>query len=309
MRHSACLIFGLGLLSKSAFAEEQNFENFLLKSHSIVSPSQYYQVKGGRFEGLASSLSGSLKDKGPSVGSVNLSGYEVAAGVAQGVINNQLVVAAEVDTNRSSAKFGTATNRVTTTEIKPAVALSIASMVSVGAAILFVNDEEKLTGADAVTTSFNVFTLGATAHLDAWEASFAVTTENKDDVKTQANSPQTLALHGRYKFNPALTLGGVYSQRDFAHLAPPRSTAEAEANYGLVLESALADHAAVEVAFISTNNRLGLKDDAATTIDLKGFYKVNPSLQVGAWLVNFSSSSDAVELQLNKFGLLASVNF
>jgi len=302
-----CILLSASAISLPALAQEEGagFENFLLSSPSIVSPSQYYQVKGGRFEALAGLLSGTFETK-PATTDTDVSGQTLAAGYAQ-ALSSQLVLAADVYFDQSTSDFGGIDIESSETEIAPKVAFSISPIFSLGAAInIFSGEDESITGTSE-SYSYNTFTVGGTLHQDAWEATLALTTANKDDEKASANSAQSISLHGRYKIMPVLALGVLFEQADYPGIEQTGEALETESTYGVVLESAISDNSRVEVAFKSVANSSGDDGSDATLIFLGGGFNLAPNLELGGQLQFLSGESDTSTASFNGYALTLSM--
>jgi hypothetical protein len=304
-----CMLLSVSAMSLPAVAQEQgaSFENFLLSSPSIVSPSQYYQVKGGRFEALVGLRSGTFESKGAGGTEVDLSGQALGAGYAQ-ALSSQLVLGADVTYDTAKFEVGGTTSENTSTEITPTVAFSISPLFSLGASIN-INSSEEDDGTDTESYSYNTFTVGGTLHQDLWEASIAYTTANEDDEKLGARSPSELTLHGRYKLMPVLALGLRYDQIDHAGVQASGETpeAETESSFGLVLESAVSDNSRVEVAFLSTSNSGGEDGSDTTRIFLSGGFDLAANLELGGQIIFDSGDSDTDKFSLNTYALTLSM--
>lgn len=296
------MLLSVSAVSMPALAQETGagFENFLLNSPSIVSPSQYYQVTGGRFEALAGLLNGSFDTK-PAGTSADISGNALGAGYAQ-ALNNQLVLGADVNYFSRKLEGSGFEFEDTETHIKPTVAFALSPIFSLGAAINIVSGSND-TPTDDESYSYNTFTVGGTLHQDMWEASLALTTKNKDDEKDDANVPQTLSLHGRYKVLPVLALGVRYDQADYPGIERTGETMETETSYGVIVESAFNEQSRVEVAFMSFANDGGEDGSDATRIFLSGGYDLAPNMELGAQIDMYSGESDTSEISLNQYAL------
>jgi hypothetical protein len=304
-----CMLLSVSAMSLPALAQEQGegFENFLLSSPSIVSPSQYYQVKGGRFEAIAGVKSGTSETK-PATTDTDLSGQILGAGYAQ-ALSSQLVLGADVIYNTEKQEAGGADLEDSKTEIRPTVAFSISPLFSLGASINIVSgDDENLAG-DSESLSYNTFTVGGTLHQDLWEASLALTTANEDDDKPAARSPQTIRVHGRYKIMPVLALGVRYDQADYAGVQASGELpeAETESNFGLTLESAISDNSRVEVAFQSVSNFRGIDGVDLTRIFLSGGFDLASNLELGGQITFDSADADTSKFNLNTYALTFSM--
>jgi hypothetical protein len=304
-----CMLLSVSAVSLPAMAQEQgaSFENFLLSSPSIVSPSQYYQVKGGRFEALVGMRSGTYETKGTGGVEADLSGQALGAGYAQ-ALSSQLVLAADVSYNTTKVEVSGTSAEGNDTEIRPTVAFSISPLFSLGASIN-INSGEDDDGTDTESYSYTTFTLGGTLRQDLWEASVAYTTANEDDEKTSARSASELSLHGRYKIMPVLALGLRYDQIDHAGVQASGETpeAETESSFGVVLESAISDNSRVEVAFLSTSNLDGEDGNDATRIFLSGGFDLAPNLELGGQIFFDSADSDTDKVSRNTYALTLSM--
>ncbi|HYX35691.1 MAG TPA: hypothetical protein VE954_21555 [Oligoflexus sp.] len=302
-----CVLLSASAVAMPALAQEQGaaFENFLLSSPSIVSPSQYYQVKGGRFEALAGLVNGTADSK-PATSEADISGQNLAAGYAQ-ALSSQLVLGADVHYVTSELENAGAEFTGSETEIKPTVAFSLNPMFSLGASINIISGEDEAP-AGSESYSYNTFTVGATVHQDLWEASLALTTSNEDEDKPNANAAQTISLHGRYKIMPVLALGLVFDQADYGGIEGPTQTLETETTYGVILESAVSDNSRVEVAFLSVGNESGNEDSDATQIFLSGGFDLAPAMELGGQLAFSSGESDTSEYSFNSYALTLSMH-
>jgi hypothetical protein len=304
-----CMLLSVSAMSLPALAQEQgaSFENFLLSSPSIVSPSQYYQVKGGRFEALVGLKSGTYESKGAGGTEFDLNGQALGAGYAQ-ALSSQLVLGADVYYNTFKLEVDGSSQENKATEIRPTVAFSISPLFSLGASIN-INSGEDDNGTDTESFSYNTFKLGGTLHQDLWEASVVYTTANEDDEKFSARSPSELTVHGRYKFMPVLALGFRYDQIDHAGVQASGEAPkdETESSFGVVLESAVSDASRVEVAFQSTSNLSGEDGNDATRIFLSGGFDLAANMELGAQIIFDSADSDTDKFSLNTYALTLSM--
>jgi hypothetical protein len=287
-------------------AQEQGaaFENFLLSSPSIVSPSQYYQVKGGRFEALAGVLSGTDEDKASGTES-DSSGQLLGAGYAQ-ALSSQLVLGADLRYAAVKTDVGAGDVEGSSTEIRPTVAFTLTPMFSLGASINVVSGKFDTPAGDD-SFNYNTFTLGGTLHQDLWEATLALTTANEDDEDLNANSPQTISVHGRYKIMPVLTLGARFDQADYPGIEPAGITLETESSWALILESAVSDNSRVEVAFLSTSNSGGSDGNDETELFLSGGFDLAPNMELGGQIRYTTGESDTDESSGSTFALTLSM--
>lgn len=303
-----CMLLSVSAVSLPAMAQEQGatFENFLLSSPSIVSPSQYYQVTGGRFEALAGVLNGTTKSK-PAGTEFDSTGQLLGAGYAQ-ALSSQLVLGADVTYAASKTDFGTGDIEFNNTTIAPKVAFAISPLFSLGASI-DINSGKSEGGGSSDSFSYNTFKVGGTLHQDLWEATLALQTANKDDEDTNARSPQTITVHGRYKIMPVLTLGALFEQADHAGVQASGELpeAETETSYAVILESAISDNSRVEVAFRSTANSGGTDGDDATNIFLSGGFDLAPNFELGGQVGFNTSDSESSETSFNTFALTLSM--
>ncbi len=300
------ILLSLSAVSMPALAQEQEagFENFLLYSPSIVSPSQHYQVKGGHFEALAGLTNGTIKDKA-SGDSWDSKGQVLGAGYAQ-ALSNQLVLGADVRYIGSKTTLDNGDYENSVTEIRPSVAFGLSPIFSLGAGVNVLSGKsDSPTGDDSY--SANTFIVGGTLHQDMWEASLALTTANDDEDNFAASSPQTITLHGRYKLMPVLALGASFEQADYPGIEPAGSTLETETRYSVILESAVSDNSRVEIAFLSTSNSDGTDGDDATEIFLGGGFDLAPNFELGAQARLFSTASDDTESSGNILALTLSM--
>jgi hypothetical protein len=296
-----CMLLTISTVSLPALAqsEEAGFENFLLSSPSIVSPSQHYQVKAGRFEALAGLRDGTYESK-PNGPEFDTGGQNLGIGYHQAL--GQLVLGAEILYDTNTQEGNGADLEGNSTAILPSVAFAISPIFSLGARINIVSGEDDTLNG-SVSYNYNTFTVGGTLHQDAWEATLAFTTANEDDDKESANIPQTITVHGRYKILPVLALGLRYDQADYPGIEQPANPLETETSYSVILESAVSDNARVEVAFISTSNTQGADGDDMTEIFLSGGFDLAPNMELGAQIQFASSDSDIDKSNLNTYAL------
>lgn len=289
-----CMLLSISAVSLPAMAQESGaaFENFLLSSPSIVSPSQYYQVKGGRFEAMAGVLNFTSEDK-DSGEEFDSSGQVLGAGYAQ-ALSSQLVLGADVRYIGTKTDFQPSDLESSSTEIRPTVAFSLSPIFSLGASVNILSGKSDSPAGDD-SYSANTFTVGGTLHQDLWEASLALTTANDDEDNFDASSPQTIAVHGRYKLMPVLTLGARFEQADYPGIEPAGATLETETSYAVILESAVSDNSRVEVAFLSTSNSGGSDGEDDTEIFLSGGFDLQPNLELGGQIRYTTSESDESE--------------
>jgi hypothetical protein len=298
-----CMLLWVSAISLPALAQDEasGFDNFLLSSPSIVSPSQYYQVKAGRFEALAGVLSGTFETK-PVTTDIDFSSQTLTAGYAQ-ALSNQIVLGADARFVNNSVDFGGSESESSDTEITPKLAFSISPIFSLGASInIHSGDEEPIVGSTE-SYSYNTFTVGGTLHQDAWETTLTLTTANKDDEKASANSAQTISLHGRYKIMPVLALGVLFEEADYPGIEQTGEILEKEASYSVILESAISDNSRVEVAFKSITHNLGENGSDATLIFLGGGFNLAPKFELGGQLQFISGESDSSRSSLNGYAL------
>lgn len=303
-----CMLLSVSAMSLPALAQEQgaSFENFLLSSPSIVSPSQYYQVKGGRFEALVGVVNGTDTDKDTDT-ETDSNGTQLGAGYAQ-ALSSQLVLGADVK-YVSGKQDGTPDDlEISGTEIRPSVAFSLSPLFTLGASIN-INTGKIEQGSASESVSYNTFTLGGTVHQELFEASLAFTTSAEDDEKPWNRSPQTITVHGRYKFMPVLALGLRYQQADWAGVQASDELPEdeTESSYGVILESAVSDNSRIEVAFISTSNSVGNDGDDETEIFLSGGFDLAPNMEIGGQIGFNSGDSESTESSGTSFALTLSM--
>jgi hypothetical protein len=298
-----CMLLTISTVSLPALAqsEEAGFENFLLSSPSIVSPSQHYQVKAGRFEALAGLSDGTFKVKQAGTETESdIDGQSLAVAYYQGL--GQMVLGADLHYSTSKQKGGGIEFDDNETVIRPSLAYGISPIFSLGASInIHSGEDDYVTGSESY--SYNTFTIGGTLHQDLWEASVALTTANEDDKKASANSAQTITVHGRYKVLPVLALGLRFDQADFPGIEQANQSLETESSYAVILESAVSDNSRVEVAFRSVSNVSGIDGSDLTQIFLSGGFDLNPNLELGAQLQFISGESDATESNANAYAL------
>ncbi|HET9237309.1 MAG TPA: porin [Oligoflexus sp.] len=295
-------------MSLPAMAQEQgaSFENFLLSSPSIVSPSQYYQVKGGRFEALAGVIKSTDTDKDTDT-DTDRNGTQLGAGYAQ-ALSSQLVLGAHVKYASDTRDVTPDDLETTATEIRPSVAFSVSPLFTLGASIN-INTGKLEQGSASESVSYNTFTLGGTVHQELLEASLAFTTSAEDDEKPWNRSPQTITVHGRYKFMPVLALGLRYEQADWpgVQASGEQPKDETESSYAVILESAVSDNSRVEVAFISTSNSIGTDGDDTTEIFLGGGFDLTPNMELGGQIRFNSGESDSTKSSGTDFALTLSM--
>ncbi|WP_218110193.1 hypothetical protein [Oligoflexus tunisiensis] len=295
------MLLSVSAVSIPAFAQEEGagFENFLLSSPSIVSPSQHYQVTAGRFEALAGLLSGSYEVK-PGGTEIDLEGQSLAAAYHQAL--GQMVLGADIHYDTSKQEGGGFDLEGSETAIRPSLAFAISPIFSLGASInIFSGEDDYPTGSESY--NYNTFTVGGTLHQGPWEASLALSTANEDDDKSSANAPQTIIVHGRYKVLPVLALGLRYDQADYPGIEQPTQTLETETSYSLILESAVSDNSRVEVAFRSFSNSSGIDGSDLTQIFLSGGFDLAPNMELGAQLQFVSGESDTSESSITGYAL------
>jgi len=306
LKHSLPVtLIAMGLLSGSGlYAAEGTFNNFLLRSPSIVSPSQNYQVTQGRFEGYIGSVNGSVDPKAANLDDIDTNGTEI--GVAgHYAVSPMAVIGIDVDyENKKSGE-----EKSNTTEISPSVAFTLTPIFSLGLAAHLVSGTEDVpTGGDR-DTSFNTFSIGATMHQDLWEATLAFNTESKDDNKPQNNSAQSFVLHGRYRVMPAMALGLSVFQRDTSSIAPSLVKAEDETGFGLHLESQFTDMLTGEFAFLSTTDVDGTSGDDQSEFVAMAQYQVNPTMEIGGRLSYLTSSGDSADVTAIRPGIFLTSYF
>lgn len=296
-----------GVFTASAVhAEEGAFNNFLLRSPSIISPSQNYQVKAGRFEGYLGALTGTFEPKAAGAKNVDISGTEIGA-AAQYAVSPMAVIGVDVDYLNTKVDD----TKANSTEISPAVALTLTPLFSLGLGAHLVSGtvDSGVAGANDENTSFNYFTVGATLHQDLWEATLVYNTKNKDDNKPQNNSPSRFGIHGRYRLMPALALGLSFRQSDTSALAPSGANVEDETQLGLHVESQFSEVFSGDFAFLSTSNTDGAKGDDSSELVALLQFKVNPTMEIGGRLSYLTSSSDVADASVIRPGVFLTSYF
>lgn len=297
----------VGVFSASAVhAAEGPFNNFLLRSPSIISPSQNYQVQQGRFEGYLGAVNGSIDPKAPATSNLDVSGTEIAA-AALYALNPMAVIGIDIDYLNS--KFES--DKANSTEISPSVALTLTPIFSLGleAHLVSGTQDNPAPATGDSDTSFNYFTIGATLHQDLWEATLVFNTENKDDKKPQNNSAQKWGIHGRYRLMPALALGLSFFQSDTSNLAPANVKTEDETAFGLHVESQFTDLLSGEFAFLATSDVDGASGDDQSEFIAMVQYKVNPGMDIGARLSYLTVSGDTYDSSILRPGLFLTSYF
>lgn len=299
-------LVAVGVFSASAvYAEEGAFNNFLLRSPSIISPSQNYQVKQGRFEGYLGAVNGSIDPKLTGTSKLDVSGTEVGV-AALYAVSPMAVIGVDVDYFNSKVEDF----KSNSTEISPTVDLTLTPIFSLGlGAHLVSGTQDNAVGSGNTDKSFNYFTVGATLHQDLWEASLVFNSENKDDSKPQNNSAQSFGVHGRYRLNPALALGLSFFQRDTSSLAPATVKAKDDTAFGLHVESAFSEVLSTEFAFLATSNVDGASGDDSSEFIAMLQYKASPSLEIGGRLSYFTSSGDTADTSIIRPGVFLTSYF
>lgn len=299
------LVFSGCFIGSEVYSQEGGaaFNNFLLRSPSIISPSQNYQVKKGRFEADLGLLNGSVDPKAAGADEVDVKGTEL--GVAAYYSPSAFyVVGADINYETTEADD----LKSNSTEITPAVTLNFTPMFSLGIAAHLVSGSDDIPGGGDEDTSFNYFTVGGTLHEGPWEGSLVFSSENKDDNKPQNNSAQTFGIHGRYRIVPTMALGLSFIQKDTSSLVAG-ANAKDETALGLHLESQFTDTFAMEFGFISTANTDGADGDDGSEFLALGQFELSPSLEVGGRLSYLTSSSDAYDAEAFRLGVFLTTYF
>ncbi|MBC7658965.1 MAG: porin [Chitinophagaceae bacterium] len=296
----------LGLLSAKGFAQEAPFNNLLLLSPQIISPSQTYQVtKAGRFEGYLGLLNGKIKPKGTANGGdTDVTGTDVGID-AYYAVNPMATVGVKLD--YANGKASSLKND--STEITPSVAVNLTEIFALGVSAHLVSGSADLPGGRNENTSFNYYTLGATMHQGLWEATLAFSSKNKDDNKPQNSIAQSWGLHGRYKLMPNLALGLSLYQKDNSALSSGTAHAKDETGFGLHLESQFTDVFAGEFAFLSSADVDGASGDNGAEFLALGSWKVTPNMNLGARLSYATTSSNIADTTALRAGVFVSTIF
>jgi hypothetical protein len=299
------ILTGTALCAGTATAQTPaaGFDNFLLRSPSIVSPSQHYQVPRGRFEADLGVINGDVDAKAPGASDGSVNGLEAAVGGFYSP-DPVAVIGLTVDYRNTEANSLDATS----TEITPSVAFIPGPSWSLGLSAHLVSGSEDQAGGGNSDTDFNYFTAGATLHEGLWEGTLVFSSENKDDNKPQNNSPQSFGIHGRYRIVPAMALGLSFFQKDTSGLAAG-TNAKDETAFGLHLESTFTDLITGEFAFISTADTDGASGNDESEFLALGQYRVTPTIKVGGRLSYLTSSNSTADSTGTKLGVFLTSDF
>jgi hypothetical protein len=296
------------VLAPSLLASEGNgFDNYLLSSPSIISPSQLYQVKKTRGEATLLLLSGSFETKALGADSkVDVSGTGLGLGLALPLAGGRIVGALDITqvTQKNEGEGGEG-DKSSELDLAPAISFSVTPNLSVGVKASIVSGQEKEEATEAEDVGYNYVTVGATFHVNQFEASFAYANENKDEKHPQNNRPSTLNLHGRYRLVPEIAAGVRYEQEKYSSLN--NNVEDADSLY-LIVEAYL-EGVTAEASFGSLSSFGGAKDSDATSLGLIAQFHLSSAVQVGGTLGYLTLNSDTVEYSLVRMGVIGTVHF
>lgn len=291
------------LLGSNVYSQEAGFNNFLLRSPSIVSPSQNYQVKKGRFEADLGLIAGNYDPKAPGADEEDTDGFEAGVGV---FYSPSAFYVLGLDIAHASSETGDLEGE--STEITPAGSFNVTPMLSLGVAAHLVSGNVDVAGGGDEDVDFNYFTVGATLHEGPWEGTLVFSSENEDDDKPQNNSAQAFGIHGRYRFLPTLAAGLSFFQKDTSSLVTG-ADAEDETAFGLHLESRFTEVLTMEFAFIATADVDGASGDDQSELVALGQYALSPTMEIGGRLSYLTSSGDTADSDAFRPGVFLTTYF
>lgn len=307
MRTYSAAIIALALLgSTAALAEESSFHNILTTSRTIISPSQYYQHKEGILvEADIASSDGSIKvEDGPLRTDLDIKG--TAFGAAGFIaINPSLVLGLRALQDRAEYENTLKNKNIV---LQPSVTYSPVPGLSVAAQVNILRTSFKAEGADEKTSKANNFTLGMTAHQEAWEGTIVLSTK-KDGGTNEQSIPQKVGLHGRYRIAEPITLGLSFEQRDFSAISGEGFDDEDETRIGVHMEAAMSETFAVEFDYYSTTAEAGDKDSDGSEFVLMGQTLITPTLEAGVQVSYATVDGDGIDSKLVRPGLFVSAKF
>jgi hypothetical protein len=271
--------------SAIAYAETETFENNLTVSRSIVSPSQFYQVKpgtlleldGGATNGKVEGASPSQKLKGSDFGFGGF--YAQNPSLVYGLVLKQSI--------------GDVENGIKTTDfqISPSIAFSPSEFFTLGAQVNVLDSKSQAQGnlknqlsALGLSTededkSYTYGTLGFTVHdKNLWEASAYISNRSKDGDGEQ--KPQVIGTLARYRLLESLTLG-LSLQHTFYNETDTEGTYKNETQYGFHLATPIAHIAQVEFDYLTYEHPSGDPAAHANEYNLLAQFSVSSSINLG----------------------------
>ncbi len=303
----SCGLLSLALAPQVLASEGSGFDNYLLKSPSIVSPSQLYQVTKTRAEAGLLLLSGSVEfETLAGKQKTDISGTDLRLGVALPVGGELAVVALDLAQTSEEFEIGGVSLESTELDIAPAASFKLTPNLSLGVKANIVSGEEdSLVDETTEDVGYNYYTLGATFQLNQLEASLSYATENKDEEHDYNNSPATINIHGRYRISPEFALGVRYQQEAYSKL----SDEDADSTKFYLIGEAYLESLVLEVYFASVSGFEGAKDVDGTEFGAIGQFHLASNLQIGGLLDNETFSGDGTDGTRTRLGVIGTVLF
>jgi long-subunit fatty acid transport protein len=194
------------------------------------------------------------------------------------------------------------------TVLQPSVTYSPVSGLSLAAQVNIIRASLKIEGADELTSKVNNFTLGMTAHQEAWEGTVVISTK-KDGDEEELAIPQKVGLHGRYRIAEPITLGLSFEQRDYSSIAEDGFEAEDETRIGVHMEASVSETVAVEFDYYATTADHGEKDSDGSEFVLLGQTLLTSTLEAGLQLAYETIDANGQDSKLVRPGLFLSTKF
>lgn len=304
---SALAIAFVSLVSSALHAEEASFHNMLSVSRTILSPSQYYQVKEGAVvEADLGSSDGSIEIKIPTIAQdrdIKGSHYGVAGFIA---VNPSLVFGLKAAQERLDFEK---LSKIEELALHPSVTFSPVAGLSLAAQVNIIRGSEHLEGSAEKSSDRNNFTFGMTAHQANWEATAVLSTKKEDDDNAAGSIPQEIGLHARYRLIAPITLGLSYEQSDDSGIAAAGTEAKDQTRIAVHMEAAMSEMFAVEVDYFATTHDSGVKDQDSSEFVLLAQALLSPTLEAGARLSYDNVNGNEIDVKRVSPGLFIAAKF
>jgi len=295
------------LTAPLAQAEDLAFHNILTVSRSIISPSQYYQMKEGiLIEAAAATVDGSLDVRSNTFAAErDIKGSELNGGAFL-AINPSLVFGVTSSQTNLHVK---ATGKVEERSVNPSVAYSPIAALTLGAQINLLRGENKPQTTPTIHRKTNNFAFGMTAHEETWEATAVLSTAKKDEDNAFNSLPQTIGLHGRYRVFEPVTLGLTYEQSDYTAVTPDSVDSKDQSHVGVHVEAAMSENFSLELDYTATHNESGVNKRTENETVILWQFLINPTLEGGAKLTYNTLSAPNTEVKRVSPGLFVAARF
>ncbi|MBC7660686.1 MAG: hypothetical protein H7249_13405 [Chitinophagaceae bacterium] len=288
-------------------SDELSFHNIFTLSRTVISSSQYYQLKSGSLiEAIAGFTAGTSQvDTALTTRNEAVKGSNLAAGAFYAL---SPIVVLGVNAKYNTIKV-TNVIKNDNTLVSPSITVSPFSFLSLGLQANFIRGHEKAAGQPSQKPNAGTLTLGLSAHQEMWEATAVVTSKHKDLDNPSNNQPQDLGFHARYRIDLPITLGVSYDQKDYSSFHENGIDLKNEATAGVHMESAMSESFSIEVDYFATTSIAGVKNHDGTEFVLLGQALVSDTVEAGASLSYRTTDGKATNVNTTNPSLFVAAHF